>query len=75
MEEVIRNRFNCYNLSTDGDNSVVDWNRHRNSSEVIEVLPYSYILLNYLQYNDTHYQWCGPMLLILEYFAKFTSTR
>ena len=73
MENVLKNRFNCYELSTIGDKSIVDWNN--NSGEVIDVMPYPYILCYHKQYNSTHYQWCGPLLYIVEYFAKLTGTR
>ena len=63
-------KFNCYDF-----NDVMDWSESGNTSEVIDVWLYPTIVLQYTDLNETHYQWCGPLLLLVEYFAKFTSTR
>ena len=72
MENIMEQRTNCYNLSDDHD--LIDWNN--SSGEIINVE--SYINppdMIYNKLNDTHYQWCGPMMMFVEYFAKFTGTR
>ena len=73
--QAVKNRLApCYELSAIGDNNVIDLT-HKNSSEVIDVMPYPYLFLSFKQLNDTHYRWCGPALLLVEYFAKFTNTK
>ena len=74
MENVIKNRFNCYNMSTIGDGSIINFNND-NSSDILYIWPYPYLFLNFIKFNETHYQWCGSMLLIVEYFAKFTKIK
>ena len=73
MENIVNNRFNCFNLSI-GDGSIIDFNSDK-TSDIINVMAYPDIFQNYVQFNQTHYQWCGLMLPIVEYFAKFTNTR
>ena len=70
-------RFNCYNLSTIDDRSdVIDWTLNNSSDTIIESTAYPYLTeLIYTQFNATHYQWGGPMLLIAEYFAKWTNVK
>ena len=73
--QAVRNRLApCYELSAIDDNNVIDVT-NKNSSEVIDVIAYPYLLLSFKILNDTHYRWCGPALLLIEYFAKFTNTR
>ena len=69
--------LNCYNFSTNGnDSDIIDWTLSKNTSNVLEVMPYPYVSdILYRQFNDTHYQWCGPMLMILEYFAKLINVK
>ena len=75
MENLLKNRFNCFNLSTIGDGSIINFNNDSSSDEVVNVMAYPDFFQNYIQFNETHYQWCGPMLLIIEYLAKFTNTK
>ena len=69
--------LDCIDLNTlkhDGD--IIDWTLDKNSTDMLEVIPYPYVSdIIYRQFNDTHYQWCGPQLYFAEYFAKFTRTR
>ena len=75
MENIYKHRFNCFNLSTVGDGSIIDFNKDNRSSDVVKVTAYPDIFQHYIKFNETHYQWCGPMLLIIEYLAKFTKTK
>ena len=70
----IRNNFvNCFNLSL--DNNIVNWANNTNNDQVIDVMTYPNYIFSFTQFNETHYRWCGPWLLILEHFAKFTKTK
>ena len=73
MENIIKSAKNCYNLNL-MNNNLIDW---RNSSgDIINVTGFLWIPnLIYQRFNDTHYQWCGPRMMFVEYFAKFTGTR
>ena len=71
MENIMRQTTNCYDLSDNDD--FIDWNN--SSGEIINAESYvnsPNMIYNVL--NDTHYQWCGPVIMIAEYFAKFTGT-
>ena len=61
MQQVKMHMSNCYNLSTIDDHNVIDWTDNRSTGEVIDVMAYPTILLNYQEFNNTHYQWCGPL--------------
>lgn len=75
MKAIEASNFNCYKLSSTNDNDIVDWSMSGNASEIITTWLYPTIFLKYNQFNITDYQWCGVMLFITEYFAKFTKTR
>ena len=75
MQAIKRSKFNCHQFSRIGGNDVLDWTESGNTSEVIDVWLYPNIVLQYTDLNETHYQWCGPLLLLVEYFGKFMSTR
>ena len=36
MENILKHRFNCFNLSTIGDGSIIDFNKDNGSSDVVE---------------------------------------
>ena len=75
MEFITNNVKNCYNLSTIGDKSIVDWSGN-NSREIITVMPYPQIpMLFYEQWDPNNYQWCGPMLLFVEYLSRFSNVK
>ena len=68
----------CLNLTVNGDQNLIDWSDilPNSTSNIIDVN--SLLILRHLfQYsrNDVIKQWCGPMIYIVEYFAKFTKTR
>ena len=74
MDVIIDNRKNCFNL-TEGQ-FVSEWVDNTTSTEIIEMMPFPLLPHNFYKIlNDTHYQWCGTMLLIAEYFAKFSKTK
>ncbi len=74
MDVIIEKKNNCYNMSE--GQFVIEWANNKSTDEIIEIVAYPIIpQLFYNEWNDTHYQWCGPMLLIVEYFAKFTNTK
>ena len=77
MNEIqYRLRSGCYVLSETNDKYVKQWTDNRTTETVINVFGYqNNPHLTYRELNDTHYQWCGPMLLIAEYFAKFSKTK
>ena len=70
-------RFNCYNLSTIDDRSdVIDWTLNNRTNITFEANAYPYLTnLIYTQFNATHYRWCGPMLVIIEHFCKWTNIK
>ena len=70
-------RLNCYNLSTIDDKSdVIDWTLNNGTNITLETIAYPYLRdIIYNKFNATHYQWCGPMLLIAEYFAKWINVK
>ena len=71
MEKIVENRNNCYNFSTIGNQTIVDWTRDNSTVDVLEVNSYTYIpVIFYNKINETDYQWCGPLLRIAEHFAK-----
>ena len=75
MKLVRNNAKNCYNLSTIGDQSIVDWSGS-NATEIISVMPYPNIPdLFYKEWDQNNYQWCGPMLLYLEYLSRFSNVK
>ena len=65
MEFIEANLKNCYNLSTIGDKSIVDWSGN-NSTEIITVLVYTQLPGTfYKEFNNVEYQWSGPILLFV----------
>ena len=76
MESTLKYNKNCYNLSTIGDGSVIDWSPNMTKEKIFVIQPSVNVPeLFYWRWNDTHYQWCGPMLMIAEYFAKFINAK
>ena len=70
MELILGNRKNCYNFSTNGNKTIVDWTRDNSTVDVLDVIGYPYIpVIFYNKINETDYQWCGPLLSIAERFA------
>ena len=75
MKALLDNIFPCYDSSTDGGNDMTGWTHNESNSEVIDVVIFRYLVMEFTQLNVSHYRWCGHQLLFVEYFAKFTNTR
>ena len=76
MDEVYKFRRNCYNLSDSRDAYVKEWVNNQTTEKIIRAGPYPWIPFAFFtRWNDTYYEWCGPLMLIAQYFAKFTNTR
>ena len=76
MNEIYENRIICYNSSTREDEYVKEWVENGTTLDVIKVaLVPSIGQMEYTVWNDTHFEWCGPMIMIVQYFAKYTNTR
>ena len=76
MNPVYLNRTNCYDTSNLEDDYIREWTDNKTTDTYIEVMITRLIPdAIYTKYNETHYQWCGPILMIGEYFSKFTRTK
>ena len=74
MDVVKKYRKNCYNFSD--FESIINPFEDNSTDFVLDVLAYGCPPDAYYTFwNATHYEWCGPMLMIIEYFAKFTKTK
>lgn len=74
-QAVMLNKVNCLEPVEIRSNHVIEWTDHDNDTKIIETWLFPTLLLNYIKINQTHYQWCGPVLMILQYLSKFTNTR
>ena len=63
----------CYNLTD--DNNVIDFEPFDANKSIIDVSVLGLAPSVFRIQNQTHYQWCGPNLLVAEYFARFSNTR
>ena len=69
------NRTNCYNTSVK-DPYIKEWTDNKTTDTFIDISVNSLIPdAIYTKWNATHYQWCGPILMIAEYFSKLTKTK
>ena len=76
MEKFERLRKNCYELGFNSGDYVIKWTDNQTEDRFIDIGPSAkFPHLFYAVLNRTHYQWCGPMLLIVEYFAKFSKVK
>lgn len=65
----------CYLLTALNNGDLITFNTDT-TSKVINIQPYPYNdVLLYRQINHSHYQWCGPLILTAEYFARFSKRR
>ena len=69
-------RTSCYTTSNQPNDYIKEWTDNTTTDKLIQfninpLLPDAL----YRQWNDTHYQWCGPLLMIAECFAKLTKTK
>ena len=76
MELLFKNDINCYNLIDSEDQYVREWTNNQTTDTVIRIIPTPlFPHLFYTEWDDTRYQWCGPILLIAENFARISKTR
>ena len=76
MEVINVDWKNCYITSRDSNDYTRQWTDSRTSNTTIEIAPFfKFPQLSYSVINTTHYQWCGPMLLIVEYIGRLTQNR
>ena len=74
MDIIYKYRFNCVNSTN--ESYVEKWTDNQTTDTVINVGPLSYVPnLIYTDYGNGIYEWCGPLLLVAEYFAKFSKLR
>ena len=70
--ESYRFTVNCEVFSFSNVETVLD----NSTSFIIEATGFPYRAdISYQAINDTHYQWCGPMMLIAQYLAKWINAR
>ena len=75
MEEIYKYKTNCINSSV-ADHYIKEWTDNQTIDQIIIMSPGPYIPhLFYTEFNETHFQFCGPLLLIAEYFAKFAKIK
>ena len=75
MEEVVKNLKHCFTLKY-GHDELVSYPENETYDNVIDVgsfVKFPHVIFNKL--NDTHYQWCGPMFVIVRYLSKFTKCK
>lgn len=71
---MIEMRKYCYDLTD--DNNVIDFQPNNINKTIIDVTIFGLAPHNFYHVlNETHYQFCGPILLVGEYFAKFSGSR
>lgn len=76
MEEILTNLKNCQTLRLDQDGLVTDWVTNMTTTTTIDIDPYPRLPhTTYNKLNETHYQWCGTMMLIIEHLAKYTKNK
>ena len=76
MDLILNHRRNCYNLSETNDKYVKQWVNNETTDTIINIVLYHVIPLEFFtRFDQDNYQWCGTMLMIAEYLAKFTKTK
>ena len=73
MDDMRSYRKYCYNLTD--DNNVIDFKPFDSNKSIIDISVLGVAPNAFYIENETHYQWCGPNLLVAEYFARFSNTR
>ena len=68
MEDIVSNLKHCYTLQFDND--TFNNNSKNNSLDIGPLVRFPYVIYN--KVNETHFQWCGPMFVIVQYLSKFT---
>ena len=75
MEDIVKNLKHCFTLKFDNV-ELISYMVNETHDHVIEVSPlvkFPHVIYNKVNY--THYQWCGPMFVIVKYLSKFTKCK
>ena len=76
MEQVKKFKKICVISSLNEIDYVRQWTDHWTTNTTLKITPiprFPHML--FYSINATHYQWCGPMLLIAEYLGKLTKCK
>ena len=76
FNRIYLNRNNCFNINDTEVGSNTVWSGNVSNDQIVEIInfplpPFTF----FTNWNETHFQLCGPLLLIAEYFAKFSKTK
>ena len=76
MDDIYIYRKNCYNIIDAEGEYVREWANNDTSNTLIEVgmtvlIPH----VLFTQISPEKYEFCGPLLMMAELFAKLTQTR
>ena len=79
MDAIYENKMFCLNLTDGLGKYVKEWANNETTDEIIEfdVAPATPHLFftPWTVGGESSYQWCGPSLILSQYFAKFTKTK
>ena len=76
MEIIYKNRQFCCNSSVSEDEFVREWVNNETNDKILKLETYPIIPdLFYTEFNETHFQWCGPLLMIAQAFAGISKTK
>ena len=76
MEQVRKFKTMCVIASHDESDYIKEWTDHWTTNSTLEIAPIPrFPHMQYYYINQTHYQWCGPMLLVAEYLGKLTKCK
>ena len=76
MDAIFDNKMFCYNMTDSKDRYVEEWANNGTTDTIIEfdMAPGAPHLF-FTPWNTTYYQWCGPSILLPQYFANLTKTK
>ena len=67
---------NCFTMDNNEQGYIKEWVDEETTDQVIKIAAYANMPhIFYNELNATHYQWCGPLLLIAKTFAKITKSK
>ena len=67
---------NCFTMENDEQGYVKEWVDEETTDQVIKLGPQPVMpRILFVALNATHYQWCGPLLLIVKSLAKITKSK
>ena len=76
MEQVKKLKTICVMSSLDESDYIRQWTDQWTTNTTLKITPIPrFPHTVFYNINATHYQWCGPMLLIAEYLGKLTKSR